>query len=124
MQFFGWTLADRHAGDELAQHGADRQTGNGADLRQLSALRIGQPDGDHVFFVRSLTLLSAVFAAKLPARRRHWGLGRAPASAFVIQTLCLRQRRHGGVGFRPAARGFVCKRYGNCNIGRALPASS
>ena len=34
-----------------------------------------------------------VFAAKLSARRRHWGLGRAPASAFVIQTLCLRQRR-------------------------------
>ena len=31
---------------------------------------------------------------------------------------------HGGVGFRPAARGFVCKRYGDCNIGRALPASS
>ena len=31
---------------------------------------------------------------KVSARRRHGGLGRAPASAFVIQMLCLRQRRH------------------------------
>lgn len=31
---------------------------------------------------------------KFSAHRRHWGLGRAPASAFVIQMLCLRQRRH------------------------------
>ena len=124
MQFFGWTLADRHAGNELPQYSADRQAGNGAELPEPLTLHFGEPHGHHVFFVRSLTLLSAVFAAKLSARRRHWGLGRAPASAFVIQTLCLRQRRHGGVGFRPAARGFIFKRYGNCNIGRALPASS
>ena len=31
---------------------------------------------------------------EVSARRRHGGLGRAPASAFVIQMLCLRQRRH------------------------------
>ena len=31
---------------------------------------------------------------KVSARRRHGGLGFTPASAFVIQTLCLRQRRH------------------------------
>ena len=34
------------------------------------------------------------FCRKVSARRRHGGLGRAPASAFVIQMLCLRQRRH------------------------------
>ena len=93
MQFFGWTLADRHAGNELPQYSADRQAGNGAELPEPLTLHFGEPHGHHVFFVRSLTLLSAVFAAKLSARRRHWGLGRAPASAFVIQTLCLRQRR-------------------------------
>ena len=31
---------------------------------------------------------------EVPARRRHGGLGISPASAFVIQMLCLRQRRH------------------------------
>ena len=31
---------------------------------------------------------------KVSALRRHGGLGISPASAFVIQTLCLRQRRH------------------------------
>ena len=34
------------------------------------------------------------FCRKVSARRRHGGLGRVPASAFVIQMLCLRQRRH------------------------------
>ena len=34
------------------------------------------------------------FCRKVSARRRHGGLGRAPASAFVIQMLCLLQRRH------------------------------
>ena len=31
---------------------------------------------------------------EVPARRRHGGLGISPASAFVIQMLCLRQCRH------------------------------
>ena len=34
------------------------------------------------------------FCRKVSACRRHGGLGQAPASAFVIQTLCLRQCRH------------------------------
>ncbi len=112
MQFFGWTLADRHAGNELPQYSADRQAGNGAELPEPLTLHFGEPRGHHVVFIaRPVGSFLRPEAAKLSARRRHWGLGRAPASAFVIQTLCLRQRRHGGVGFRPAARGFIFKRY-------------
>ena len=50
-------------------------------------VQFGEPHGRHVFFVRprSRSFLRPV-AAELSARRRHWGLGRAPASALNVHT--------------------------------------
>ena len=76
MKLSGRALADRHAGDELAQHGADRQTGDSAELPQLLALRFGEPHGYHVVFIaRPVCSFLRPEAAKFSARRRHWGLG-------------------------------------------------
>ena len=36
---------------------------------------------------------------EVSARRRHGGLGFTPASAFVIQTLCLHCAAYGGRGY-------------------------
>ena len=47
---------------------------------------------------RFCTLTFRQICRKVSARRRHGGLGRAPASAVVIQMLCLRQCRHRRLG--------------------------
>lgn len=79
MQFFGWTLADRHAGNELPQYSADRQAGNGAELPEPLTLHFGEPHGHHVFFVRSLTLLSAAQSREILRPQAALGTGDAPS---------------------------------------------
>ena len=125
MQFFGWTLADRHAGNELPQYSADRQAGDGAELPEPLTLHFGEPHRYHVFLIRPF---SAPFCGSMPRNFPPAGgigdWGDPQQARLSYKRYACASAAIGGVGFRPAARGFVFKWYGNCNIGRALPASS
>ena len=112
MQFFGWTLADRHAGDELPQYSADRQAGDRTELSERFSLRGVEPHGYHVFLIRPF---SAPFCGPKPRNFPPAGgigdWGEPQQARLSYKRYACASAAHGGVGFRPAARGFIFKRY-------------